>query len=129
MRSGLLNCAAGAMASGLLLAACNNSTAYGGGGGGCTPTATQVCMANLAFSPANLTITHGTAVTWMNGDGVQHTVTSSSTSTDAFNSGQLGGGATFSHTFNTAGTYHYYCQNHGADGNPPTGMSGTITVN
>jgi plastocyanin len=131
MRSGLLKCATGAMASGLLLASCNNSTAYGGGGGGgCTPTATQVCMvSNLTFSPANMTITHGTTVTWMNGDAIAHTATSSSSSAEAFNSGQLGGGGTFTHTFNTPGTFHYYCQNHGFDGNPPGGMAGTITVN
>jgi plastocyanin len=130
MRLGLLKCATGAMASALLLASCNNSTAYGGGGGGCTPTATQVCMvSNLTFSPATLTISHGTTVTWMNGDAIAHTATSSSSSAEAFNSGQLGGGGTFTHTFNTAGTFHYYCQNHGFDGNPPTGMSGTITVN
>jgi plastocyanin len=30
--------------------------------------------------------------------------------------------------FPTAGTYHYYCKIHGADGTPPTGMAGTITV-
>lgn len=131
MRARLLKCAAGAMASGLLLASCNNSTAYGGGGGaGCTPTAAQVCMvSNLTFSPANLTITHGTTVTWMNGDAIQHTATSSSSSTEAFNSGQLPGGSTYTHTFNTPGTFHYYCQNHGFDGNPPGGMAGTITVN
>lgn len=93
------------------------------------PTATQVCMVSATFSPANLTITHGTTVTWSNGDAIQHTVTNSSTSTEAFNSGQMAGGASFTHPFNTPGTYHYYCQNHGADGNPPTGMSGTITVN
>lgn len=127
MRSGLLGLAVRATAVGLALASCNSSTSYGGGGG-CMPTATQVCMVNISFSPTNLTITHGTTVTWMNGDAIQHTVTSSSTSTEAFTSGQLGGGSTYTHTFNTAGTYHYFCQNHGLDGNPPTGMAGTITV-
>jgi plastocyanin len=86
-------------------------------------------VSSLTFSPANLTITHGTTVTWMNGDAIQHTATSSSSSTEAFTSGQLAGGLTYSHTFNTAGTFHYYCQNHGFDGNPPGGMAGTITVN
>jgi plastocyanin len=28
----------------------------------------------------------------------------------------------------TAGTYNFYCKNHGANGTPPTGMHGTITV-
>jgi LPXTG-motif cell wall-anchored protein len=35
-------------------------------------------------------------------------------------------GATFSQTFNTAGTFAYFCKYHGAKGG--TGMSGTITV-
>jgi plastocyanin len=74
----------------------------------------------------------GVTVTWQNGSSASHTVTSSSTSTEIFNSGNqpagVGPGATFSHTFPTAGTYHYYCQYQGLDGNPPTGMAGTITV-
>jgi len=113
-----------------LLGCGGNSPTYGGGGGNvCTPTATQVCMMNLAFSPANLTIAHGTAVTWKNGDGVNHTVTSAIGSADPYNSNFIAGGGTFSHTFATAGTYRYYCTIHGVDGNPPTGMQGTITVN
>lgn len=125
MRVRLMSLAAGQA----LLAACGGSTSpYGGGGGGCTPTATQVCMVSSAFSPVNLTIMHGTTVTWMNGDAITHTVTSASSSTEHFNSGNVGAGTMFSHAFNVAGTYSYYCQIHGADGNPPTGMHGTITV-
>ena len=111
-------------------AACSNPTyGGGGGGGGCTPTATQVCMSGSTFSPANLTITHGTAVTWMNGDAITHTVTSATGSTDVFDSNNVPGGTTFVHTFATAGTYEYYCKIHGLNGAPPTGMHGTITVN
>lgn len=119
-----------ALAAVLTGAACSNSPTYGGGGGGgCTPTATQVCMNASQFAPLNLTITHGTTVTWMNGDGIIHTVTSATGSGETFDSGNLGGGATFTHTFNTAGTYAYYCKIHGVNGAPPTGMHGTITVN
>jgi plastocyanin len=109
----------------------SNSPTYVGGPGGnvCTPTATQVCMMNLAFSPANLTIAHGTTVTWMNGDAVSHTVTNAIGSTDTYNSGFIAGGGTFSHTFASPGTFAYYCGVHGTDGSPPTGMHGTITVN
>lgn len=113
-------------------AACGNPTyggGGGGGGGGCTPTATRVCMVGSHFSPLNLTITHGTSVTWMNGDGIAHTVTSATGSGDTYDSGNVLGGATFSRIFATAGTYQYYCKIHGADGAPPTGMHGTITVN
>jgi len=111
---------------------CNNSL-YGGGGGGsgggCTPTATQVCMTGSTFNPLNLAIAQGTAVTWKNDEGNAHTVTSATGSGDTYDSGNLIGNATFVHTFATAGTYNYYCKFHGADGSPPTGMHGTITVN
>jgi plastocyanin len=114
-------------------AACSDTTygsgGGGGGGGACTPTATQVCMTGSTFGPSNLVITHGTTVTWKNGDGVTHTVTSASSSTESFNSGNVQSGGAFIHAFPTAGTYDYYCMIHGADGSPPTGMHGTITVN
>ncbi len=114
-----------------LLGCGSNSPTYGGGGAGnaCTPTGTQVCMMSLAFSPSNLTISHGTTVTWKNGDAVNHQVASAIGSTDTYNSNFIAGGGTYSHTFATAGTYQYYCTIHGVDGTPPTGMHGTITVN
>ncbi len=137
MRSHVLGLAAGLF----VFAGCGSSTSvYGGAGGGggggsstsCTSTSTKVCMIGLTFSPASLTIAAGGTVTWQNGSSATHTVTSSSLSTATFNSGNPPAGVapagTFSHTFPTAGTYHYYCQYHGADGNPPTGMAGTIIV-
>lgn len=131
MRVRLMSLAAGQV----LLASCSSSMSpsYGGGGGGsCTSTSTKVCMIGTSFSPANLMIAAGVAVTWQNGSSFTHTVTSSSMSAEIFNSGNppagVAPGGTFTHTFLTAGTYHYYCQYHGLDGNPPTGMAGTITV-
>jgi len=104
------------------LAACKNGY---GNGGGCSPTATQVCMVSKAFSPLNRTVIHGTTVQWVNGDSFDHTVTSDPGSGETYDQTVVGGG-TFSFTFNTAGTYTYHCQIHGA---PGTGMHGTITVN
>lgn len=114
-----------------LLGCGSNSPTYGGdgGGNGCTPTGTQVCMMSLAFNPSNLTISHGTTVTWKNGDAVNHQVASAIGSTDTYNSSFIAAGGTYSHTFATAGTFTYYCTIHGVDGSPPTGMRGTITVN
>jgi plastocyanin len=86
-------------------------------------------MMNLAFNPSNLTISHGTTVTWKNGDAVNHQVASAIGSTDTYNSSFIAAGGTYSHTFATAGTFTYYCTIHGVDGSPPTGMRGTITVN
>lgn len=135
MQSRLIGLALGTVGVGLL-AACGGSTSpYGGGGGGggasCTPTATQVCTAagsSEAFSPVNLTVPVGTTVTWNNGSAQAHTVTSATGSGDVYNSGNMNAGATYQHTFMTAGTYPYYCQYHGTNGTPPTGMHGTITV-
>ena len=127
MVSGSLGRAAGALAL-VLLMSCGSSTSPYGGGGGCTPTATKVCMSGSQFSPSTLTVPAGTTVTWQNGDAVAHTVTSATGSADVYTSGNLGGGATYTHQFATAGTYPYYCMNHGANGTPPTGMHGTITV-
>lgn len=118
-----------ALAAVLVSAACSDSLYGGGGGGGCTPTATQVCMNGQAFGPVNLTVAAGTTVTWRNGDGETHTVTSATGSADTYDSGNIGGGGTFAHQFQNPGTYNYYCKFHGANGSPPTGMHGTITVN
>jgi plastocyanin len=106
------------------LAACSDSP-YGSSSS-CTPTATQVCTAGgNAFNPVTRTVSATTTVTWINGDGVAHTVTNDPGSTETFNL-TLGSGGTVTHQFNTAGTYTYHCQIHGA---PGTGMHGTITVN
>jgi len=127
MRSSVITLALGA-AGALLLAACGGSTSpYGGGGGGCTPTSMKICTtASLQFSPATLTVAAGTTVTWENGGGGAHTVTSATGSADTYDLALAAG--TVSHQFTTAGTYNFYCKNHGVNGTPPTGMHGTITV-
>lgn len=69
------------------------------------------------FSPASLTVTVGDTVTWTNADDSPHTVTASG----AFDSGNLNGGQTFSHTFDEIGTFTYVCLYHDE-------MVATITV-
>ena len=85
-------------------------------------------VAGNMFSPTNLTVPVGTTVTWQNGSTTTHTVTSATGSGVAFSSGNIAAGGTFTQAFNVQGTYNYYCMIHGVDGNPPTGMAGTITV-
>ena len=130
MRSKWLSLVSG-IAGVVLLVSCGGSTSPystgGGGGGGCTPTATKVCTTGgRSFSPVNLTVSAGATVTWQNGDGIAHTVTSGTGSADTYDMALASG--TVSHQFMTAGTYNYYCKNHGLNGTPPTGMHGTITV-
>ncbi|MEP7325898.1 MAG: hypothetical protein ABI836_08125 [Gemmatimonadota bacterium] len=81
------------------------------------------------FTPKVDTVAVGGTVTW-NWAASGHSVTS--TGPTAFVSDPAGVANTpHSYgpiTFATAGTYFYYCTQHGAPGNPPTGMSGTIVV-
>jgi plastocyanin len=75
-------------------------------------------MANLAFSPATLTIKVGTTVTWTNKDSTTHTVISDN---GVFQSGNMAPNATFTYTFNNAGTFPYHCSIHPS-------MKGTVVV-
>jgi plastocyanin len=68
-----------------------------------------VAIENFAFSPAAISVSIGTTVTWTNKDTVQHTVTSL---TSVFDSGLFGKDKSFSFTFNQVGTYEYYCLPH-----------------
>ena len=83
----------------------------------------QVSLEGFQFSPATLTVSAGTTVTWTNNEGVQHTVTADD---DSFGSDALPEGGTFEFTFDTPGTYAYHCRFHG--GVEGEGMSGVIVV-
>lgn len=78
----------------------------------------QATIQNFAFHPNPLTIKAGTTVTWTNTDPTAHTVTADDNS---FNSGPIGPGGTFSHTFTTPGTVTYHCSIHPS-------MHGTVTI-
>lgn len=80
--------------------------------------ANQVTIDGFAFAPVNLTVPAGTTVTWTNRDEEPHTVAASDGS---FRSPGMGTGATFAHTFSTAGTFEYVCSIHPM-------MRGTVVV-
>ena len=71
---------------------------------------------NACFIPNPVTIDIGDTVTWENVDNAAHTVTSGSPADGpdgVFDSSLImAGGATFSHTFDDAGTYDYFCMVH-----------------
>ena len=75
----------------------------GSGSGG----AQAVSIANFAFSPADVSVKVGDSVTWTNNDTVPHTVTFAS-----FASQELAPGATYTHKFDTAGSFDYKCSIH-----------------
>jgi plastocyanin len=69
----------------------------------------QVVVDNFSFAPAMATVPVGTTVTWTNHDDIPHNVVSPERK---FKSPVLDTDETFSHTFEVAGTYKYYCSIH-----------------
>jgi plastocyanin len=84
-----------------------------GGQALCTGTAPAnvVRIVDFGFEPAIATVSRGATVTFVNcsGGSVQHTSTSD---TDAWDSGLLARFATYEQTFAAAGTFPYHCEPH-----------------
>jgi plastocyanin len=78
-----------------------------------TPTSvadgSQVMVDNFSFTPATAVVPVGTTVTWTNHDDIPHNVVSPE---QKFKSPVLDMDEMFSHTFEAAGTYKYYCSIH-----------------
>jgi plastocyanin len=78
----------------------------------------EVKMAGSTFAPADVQLTVGDTITFVNDDQIAHTATADD---GAFDSGTMEPGATFDFTAEKAGTISYVCEFH-------PGMTGTITV-
>jgi len=90
----------------------------------------NITVSDFVFTPATPTINAGSFVvwTWSGAYGpVGHNVTWDATPVTVPGSGTPKTTGTFTLRLTTAGTYTYYCINHGMPGG--IGMSGTITVN
>lgn len=81
-------------------------------------TQVTVHIKNFAYDPATLTVAPGTVVRFVNDDDEAHTVTARDGS---FDSGGLGTGDIWTHTFAKAGSYAYFCEMHPY-------MKGKVTV-
>jgi plastocyanin len=75
-------------------------------------------ITNFTFEQNTVTIKIGDTITWTNHDSATHTVVADDGS---FRSGSLSKDASFSFTFNTAGTFPYKCGVHAS-------MVGTVIV-
>ena len=124
----------GCLALGSVAAGCGDDGDDEGGGGG-TPPATEqssdggggdagggssaVTIKEFSFKPGDVKVKAGDTVSWTNEDSAGHDVTG-----DSFKSGDTGGlgqGDSFEHTFEEAGSFSYVCSVH-------PNMKGTITV-
>jgi plastocyanin len=77
----------------------------------------------VGFALSNITVTAGTTITWTNQDSAPHTVTSGGPGalTGEFDSGGFGIGQSYQRSFNTPGTFPYFCTIHPF-------MQATVTV-
>jgi plastocyanin len=104
-------------ASVILLSACGSDSS------GPSDT-TTVTLTATTFSPSDITIARGETVRWRNGQAIQHNITPGNPlQVGAWTATTLSAqGATFEHTFNTAGTFNYSCTLH------PATMTGRVVV-
>ena len=72
--------------------------------------ASSARIESFRFCPSPLRVQTGTTVTWTNDDNVAHTVTARSG--PHFDSGTIAQGRSWSHRFDQAGTFTYYCTLH-----------------
>lgn len=84
---------------------------------------TTVAIVDGGYREREISVPVGTAVVWTSQASAPHTVTADDGS---FDSGTLQSGSSFSFTFDSAGTYPYFCEFHGGRGG--TGMSGVVVV-
>jgi plastocyanin len=82
----------------------------------------EIQIDNFAFVQDAIEVAVGTTVTWVNGDGVGHTITSGADDTaDGRFDVEIAAGETFSFTFDDVGEVPYFCDIH------PT-MTGLVVV-
>jgi plastocyanin len=74
-----------------------------------TPGKNEVFLQYKTFNPTQLKVQVGTTVTFINKDNANHTATANS---KLFDSGKITSGNSYSFTFNTAGTFYFYCNYH-----------------
>jgi plastocyanin len=69
----------------------------------------EIHIDNFAFTPAEVTISPGTTVTWVNRDDIPHAIAEKGL---AFKSKAMDTDESFTHTFDAAGEIDYFCSLH-----------------
>ena len=69
----------------------------------------QVTIQQMRFNPPRVVVKKGSTVSWQQADRMPHDVVADD---GGFASPRMRQGDTFSHTFEKAGTYNYYCSLH-----------------
>jgi plastocyanin len=74
------------------------------------PKVHTITIKDFKFLPATITVNVGDTIVWKNEDLAPHTATSKGK--NAFDSGNLDSGASWSYVVKKKGTYSYYCAYH-----------------
>lgn len=120
-RSGtLVRWAIFAVAAVLAGGACGDSDQKDGGSQTTPAGDASIQIVNFQFAPKDLTVKPGAKVTWTNGDTAVHSIKDTSPLATPV-SQELGKDATFSITYERAGSYSYICGIHQY-------MTGSVTV-
>ena len=69
----------------------------------------EIHIDNFAFTPAEITVAAGTTVKWLNRDDIPHTVVEKGLT---FKSKPMDTDESFTHTFDQAGEFAYFCSLH-----------------
>lgn len=77
-----------------------------------TPGENEIFLLYKAFNPTQLSVKKGTTVKFTNKDNANHTATANS---NLFNSGKLQTDESYTYTFDTPGTYYFYCNYHSSN--------------
>lgn len=80
-----------------------------------------VAIKGFVYIPETVTVPAGASIAWTNQDNAPHTSTGIGDAISALDSGAIVFGQTFTQTFDTPGTYPYYCVYH-------PNMLGTVVV-
>lgn len=91
---------------------------------GQVPQSVEIALEAARFNPSDVTIARGGTVRWVNAESIAHTITPASGNPAGGWQSQnvpAQSGFSFSHTFNSAGTFNYNCTLH-------AGMSGVVRV-
>ena len=88
-----------------------------------TADAATVLVKGFLFQPNAIEVPAGTTVTWENSDQILHTATAGvpDAPSDLFDGQMDGAGTSFTHTFDTPGTFVFFCSRH-------PHMRGEVTV-